>query len=207
MTNDDRVPLVRPATKVQGILPLVAGRWSPRAFDPRPVEPEKLKRIFEAASWAASSFNEQPWRYFVALASDPHRPKIESLLVESNAWAKRAPVLIVAAASTTFARNGRPNAVAIHDLGLADASMSLQALQEGVAVHGMAGFDAARAKTELLMPADWQPVAMWAMGYPGGLSSLPEPLRTRELEPRTRRPLSQTVFAGEANRAHPATAG
>ena len=84
--------------------------------------------------------------------------------------------------------------------------MTLQAMHEGVLAHGMAGFDAARAKTELGMPADWQPVAMWAMGYPGALDSLAEPLRARELDPRTRRPLSQSVFGGEAKAPHAAFA-
>jgi nitroreductase len=198
---------MRPATDVPGILPLIAGRWSPRAFDPAPIEPQKLKRIFEAARWAASSYNEQPWRFFLANKGDPHRGKIESFLMDANAWAKRAPSLVVAATSTVFSHDESHNMVAVHDLGLADESMSLQALHEGVAVHGMAGFDAARAKTELKMPAEWQPVAMWALGYPGTLDSLPEQLRSRELAPRTRRPLSQTVFASEANQPHSIFAG
>ena len=80
--------------------------------------------------------------------------------------------------------------------------MTIQAMQEGVLVHGMAGFDAPRAQTELAMPGDWRAIAMWAMGYPGLLDSLPEPLRARELEPRTRRPLSQTFFGGETGKGH-----
>jgi len=202
MTSADKVPLLRPASQVPGLLEFITGRWSPRAFEPRPVEPDKLLRIFEAARWAASSFNEQPWHYFVASRDDAHRAKIESFLVEANSWAKVAPVLVVASASTIFSRNGKPNPVAIHDLGLADAWMTLQALQEGISVHGMAGFDTARAQVELRMPGDWRAVAMWAMGYPGSQESLVEPLRSRELEPRTRRPLSETVFAGETGKAH-----
>jgi nitroreductase len=201
-----RVPFERPASGVPGVHPLIAARWSPRAFDARPIEPDKLLRIFEAARWAASSYNEQPWRFFLALAGEPHSDRIESFLVEANGWARKAPALLVAATATTFARNGKKNGVAIHDLGLAAATMTLQAMHEGILVHGMAGFDAGRAKAEMHMPPDWEAVAMWAMGYPGTLEGLPEPLRSRELEPRVRRPLSATVFAGEAGQAHPAFA-
>jgi nitroreductase len=203
MAESETLPLFRSATQVSGLLTVIAGRWSPRAFDPKPVEPEALHRIFEAARWAASSFNEQPWRFFLALRRDPHRAKLESFLVEANAWAKNAPVLMLAATSTIFARNGKSNTVAVHDLGLADATMTIQAMQEGVLVHGMAGFDAARAQTELAMPGDWRAIAMWAMGYPGSLDALPEQLRARELEPRARRPLSQTIFASRTGETHP----
>jgi nitroreductase len=203
MTATSTFPLLRPAIEVTGILTVIAGRWSPRAIEPRQVEPEVLHRIFEAARWAASSFNEQPWRFYLALRRDPHRAKLESFLVEANAWAKAAPVLMLAATSTIFSRNGRSNPVAVHDLGLANATMTIQAMQEGVLVHGMAGFDAARSQTELAMPGDWRAIAMWAMGYPGSIDQLPEPLRARELEPRTRRPLSQTVFGGETGKPHP----
>ena len=203
MSEPSTVPLLRTTTEVSGLLTVIAGRWSPRAFDPRPVEPDKLERIFEAARWAASSFNEQPWRYYLALRRDAHRPKLESFLVDANAWAKASPVLLLTATSTIFSRNGRTNSVAVHDLGLANANMTIQAMQEGVLVHGMAGFDVARAQTELAMPGDWRAIAMWAMGYPGSIDALAEPLRERELEPRARRPLSQTVFGGETGKAHP----
>jgi nitroreductase len=203
----EMVPFMRPASDVPGVLPIIAGRWSPRAFDPRPVEPDKLHRIFEAARWAASSFNEQPWRYFLAQKGEPHRAKLESFLVDANAWAKAAPVLLLAATSTIFSKNAKPNPVAVHDLGLANATMILQAMHEGVLMHGMAGFDPVRAKSELAMAPDWQPVAMWAMGYPGTLDILPEPLRERELAPRTRRPSSQTIFASNAAEPHPLFAG
>jgi nitroreductase len=204
MSATETVPLMRPATEVAGILPAIAGRWSPRAFDPRPLERDKVVRIFEAGRWAASSFNEQPWRFFLAGKSEAHRAKLESLLVEANAWAKAAPILFVAATSTIFSKNGKSNPVAVHDLGLADAAISIQAMQEGVLVHGMAGFDAVRAKTELAMPADWHAIAMWAMGYPGSLHSLALPLQQRELEPRVRRPLSETIFAADPKTPHPA---
>jgi nitroreductase len=203
MASIEMVPLLRPASDVGGLLEFIVGRWSPRAFDPRPVDSDSLHRIFEGARWAASSFNEQPWRFFIALKRDPHRAQFESLLVEQNAWAKVAPVLFVAAASTVFSRNGKPNPVAVHDLGLADATMTMQAMQEGVLMHGMAGFDAPRAQVELRMPGDWRAIAMWAMGYPGQIDILPEPLRSRELEPRTRRPLAETVFGAQAGQTHP----
>jgi nitroreductase len=202
-----RVPVQRPAEVEHEILPLIAGRWSPRAFDPRPVEREKLLRLFEAARWSASCFNEQPWRFFVALKDDAHRPMLEGFLVEGNFWAKNAPVLMLAAAVTTFARNGNPNRTAVHDVGLACANLMIQAVHEGLVAHGMAGFSVERATVELQLPETVVPAAMWAIGYPGFVEDLPEHLRERELGPRTRRRVEHTVFADSLERAHPLVQG
>jgi nitroreductase len=198
-----RVPVQRPADTEHEILPLIAGRWSPRAFDSRPVETDKLLRLLDAARWSASCFNEQPWRFFLATKDDAHRPMLEAFLVDGNAWARSAPLLMLTAAHTLFARNDQPNRVALHDVGLACANLVIQAVHEGLCAHGMAGFSVERAKADLQLPDHLVPVAMWAIGYPGFVEDLPSHLQAREMAPRTRRRLEHTVFAGSLEQAHP----
>ena len=120
---------------------LLAKRWSPYAFADRPVSDDDLRSLFEAARWAASSYNEQPWRYIVATKADPEEfERLLSCLVEGNqAWAKAAPVLALGCTSLNFALNGKPNAAAQHDLGLASASLTLEATARGLFVHQMIG--------------------------------------------------------------------
>jgi nitroreductase len=178
---------------------LLAHRWSPRAFADRPVDAATLRRLFEAARWAASSYNEQPWHYLVATRENPEEfQKMLACLVEFNqTWAKAAPALAISVARTRFQRDGSPNVHARHDVGAASASMSIQATELGLAVHQMAGFDAARARDTYHIPADYEPVAALAIGYPGDPASLPEALRKRETAPRTRKPVSDFVFSGD----------
>ncbi len=177
---------------------LLRRRWSPRAFSDRPVEPEKLRCLLEAARWAPSSYNEQPWAYLVATREDPEEyARMLSVLAEGNiAWAQRAPVLMLSLARLNFERNGRPNRYAFHDVGQATANLVTQATALGLFVHQMAGFHAERARELFSIPAGWEPVAAIALGYPGDPESLPESLREREFAPRTRKPLEQFVFAG-----------
>ncbi len=177
---------------------LLRRRWSPRAFSDRLVEPEKLRSLLEAARWAPSSFNEQPWAYLVATRNDPEEyARLLSVLVEGNiAWAHRAPVLMLSLAKLNFERNGKPNRHAFHDVGLASANLVTQATALGLAVHQMAGFQVEKARELYGIPAGWEPVAAIALGYPGETDSLPEPIRQRELAPRTRKPLEQFVFTG-----------
>lgn len=174
---------------------LLAERWSPRAFEERAVEPAALASLFEAARWAPSCFNEQPWRFFVAERADQAAfERLAGCLVEGNAWARQAPLLVISATSGTFAHNGKPNPHAWHDVGLAAMSLVVQAQALGLSVHQMAGFDAARARTVLELPSGFEPVTMLAIGYRGPAESLPEKLAQRELAARTRRPLAATVF-------------
>ncbi len=177
---------------------LLRRRWSPQAFSDRPVEPEKLRSLLEAARWAPSSFNEQPWAYLVATRDDPEEyARLLSVLVEGNiGWAQRAPVLMLSLAKLNFERNGKPNRHAFHDVGLASANLITQATALGLAVHQMAGFHAEKARELYGIPAGWEPVAAIALGYPGEADSLPEPIRQRELAPRARKPLEQFVFTG-----------
>jgi nitroreductase len=177
---------------------VVRERWSPRAFAERNVPPEVLRNIFEAARWAPSSSNLQPWAYIVATRDDRENfEKVLSTLVEFNAnWAKHAPVLALSVAQVKNPKDGSPNRHAFHDVGSASAQLTLQAVSQGLLVHQMAGFDPNSARQTFKIPADWEAVAAMAIGYPGNPDSLPDPLKQRETAPRTRKPLSEFVNTG-----------
>ena len=183
---------------------LIRDRWSPRAFANKPVEPAILASLFEAARWAPSSNNEQPWAYLVATKDDAENfAKTLSVLVEFNAdWAKEAPVLMIAVSRLNF-QNGTPNRNAFYDTGAATALLSVEATARGLAIHQMAGFDLAKAKQVFEIPADCAPIAAVAIGYPGDPSALPEKLRDREVAPRTRKPLSEFVMSGRWGHTSP----
>lgn len=176
--------------------PLLAERWSPLAFDSRPIAPEHLGSLLEAARWAPSCFNEQPWSFLVGTRSDPEgHARLLSCIVEANArWAAKAPVLMLSVASSSFARNGKPNRHAQHDVGLAVENMVIQAQTMGLVVHQMGGFDAQKARRQLAIPEGQEPMAMIAIGYPAEVDSLPEELRDRERAPRSRKELSAIAF-------------
>jgi nitroreductase len=188
----------KPAATEIPLHELIRNRWSPRAFADKTVPPEVLRSLFEAARWAPSSNNEQPWAYLVATKDDAENfAKMLGVLVEFNAgWAKDAPVLALSVAHTTTQRDGRPNRVALHDVGSATAQLTFEANARGLQVHQMAGFDAEKARQTFAIPPDWEPVAAMAIGYPGNPDSLPEKLRDRELAPRTRKPLGEFVMTG-----------
>lgn len=178
---------------------LIEKRWSPVAFSPRPVEPEKLRSVLEAARWAASSFNEQPWVYLVATKDDAENfQRLLVCLVEGNqVWAKHAPVLMLSVAKLNFALNGSANRHALHDVGAASACLTIQATALGLHVHQMAGYDVERARKEFSIPAGFEPAAAMALGYIGDDSGLPEKLRARNKAARKRKPLSDFVFSGK----------
>jgi len=187
---------------------LLAKRWSPYAFSDRPVARETLQSLFEAARWAASSYNEQPWRYIVATKETPEEfERLLSCLVEANQeWAKSAPVLAIGCASLKFARNGKPNAAAIHDLGQASASLTLEATSRGLFVHQMIGILPDRVRELYGVPEDVQPLTGVAIGHLGDSHALSEKLKTRDLASRQRRPLSEFVFSGRWGEAADLTA-
>jgi nitroreductase len=176
----------------------VAERWSPRAFSDKPVAPDVLQSLFEAARWAPSSSNEQPWAYIVATKDDAENfAKLLSVLVPFNVtWAQHAPVLALAVAELAFAKNGTPNRNAQHDVGAASAWLTVEATSRGLFVHQMAGYDHDKARQVFGIPAGWEPIAAIAIGYPGDPDSLPQPLRDREGAPRTRKPISEFVMSG-----------
>jgi nitroreductase len=178
---------------------LIRERWSPRAFAGKPVPQDALHSIFEAARWAPSSNNEQPWAYLVATRDDQENfEKMLSVLVEFNAaWARSAPVLAIAVAHLTFVKNNAPNRNAQYDTGAASAWLSVEATARGLAVHQMAGFDPEKARQLFGIPAGWEAIAALAIGYPGDPASLPQPLKDREMAPRTRKPIAEFVMSGQ----------
>jgi len=178
-----------------GLNELIAARWSPRAFSDKKVSSEDLTKIFTAASWAASSSNEQPWRFLVGKKGDDTYAKILDSLVPFNQdWAKSAPILILSVAKKTFAKNGNSNPYALHDTGAATAIMSIEAMALGIHTHGMGGFDHDKARAHFDLPEDYETGAVWALGYLGDPETLPEHLKKMELSPRERKPLEAFVF-------------
>lgn len=190
--------MLKPAPTDVPLNELVRNRWSPRAFADKPVAPEVLRSLFEAARWAPSSNNEQPWAYLVATKEDPANfANMLSVLVEFNAgWAKHAPVLVLSVAHLKMQKDGAPNRHALHDVGSASAQLTFEANSRGLFVHQMAGFDVDKARKVFAIPPDWEPVAAMAIGYSGDPQALPERLRERELTPRARKPLSEFVMIG-----------
>jgi nitroreductase len=187
------------ATESPPIHPLVSKRWSPYTFADRPVPAEGLHALFEAARSAPSSSNEQPWRYLVATRDDESAyERMLSCLVEGNrTWAWRAPVLALGVASLTYARNGRPNDAALHDLGQASALLTVEATARGLSVHQMGGILPDRIRELYGVPEDFRPFTALAIGYAGEAGDdVPEKYRERDRTRRPRRPLAETVFAG-----------
>jgi nitroreductase len=177
---------------------LIRNRWSPRAFSDKPIPQEVLRSLFEAARWAPSSNNEQPWAYIVATKeAKVNFDKILGTLVEFNAgWAKNAAALAIAVAKLAFANNHSPNRNAQYDTGAATALLSVEATARGLVVHQMAGFDPEKARQAFAIPDGWEPIAAIAIGYPGDPNSLSPKLKDRELAPRTRKPIRDFVMTG-----------
>jgi nitroreductase len=179
------------------LLPAIAARWSPRAFDPdRPLTEANLEPLLEAARWAASSSNMQPWRLAWALRGEPAFDRILATLAAGNqVWAHRAGALLIGCA--VLARpNGAANRHAAHDLGQALAQLAVQATADGIVLHMMGGFDVAAAREALAVPEGIEPYTAVALGWPGDPALLDEPLRARETAPRERLPLSQMAPRG-----------
>ncbi|WP_165251355.1 nitroreductase family protein [Paludisphaera soli] len=184
---------------------LHARRWSPYAFDDRPVAEDDLRSLFEAARWTASSYNEQPWAYIVATKADPEAfAKMLACLVEANqAWAGAAPVLTIGCVRKTFRKDGKPNAAAEHDLGAASFALTLEAVSRGLYVHQMIGILPDKVRETFGVPDDVAPLTALAIGHLGDPSTLPENLRTRDVTPKPRRPLAEFVFGDAWGHASP----
>jgi nitroreductase len=180
-------------------------RWSPRAFSDRMVEPEKLQSLFEAARWAPSSSNEQPWQFIVATKQAPEdHARLLSCLVEGNQqWARLAPVLMVSVAKLNFDKTGKPNRHAFHDVGLAVGSMLVEATALDLCVHQMAGFSPEKVREIYRVPDGFEPVAAIAVGYGADVEDIPEAFRQAELGPRSRRPIQSFVFQGQWGQPSP----
>lgn len=195
----------KPASPDYIINDLMERRWSPRLFEDRAVEPQKIMMLLEAARWAPSCFNEQPWRYLVFDGRDKEAmAKARACLSEGNAWAREAPVLMLSVAKEAFTHNLKPNRTAHHDVGLASENLVLEAVEVGLATHQMAGFDLECARRDFDIPEGFTPIAMIALGYPyrGGFDNLPEKVRERELATRSRKPVSDIAFDGTWNKSY-----
>ncbi len=169
-------------------------RWSPRAFAPKPIARGVLQNVFEAARWAPSCFNAQPWRFAYVLRDTPAWQSWLDLLVEGNrVWARNASALIAVISRTTYERNGGPAPTHSFDAGAAWMSLALQAARLGLASHGMQGFDGDRARRTLGVPDTYDLPAIVAIGYRGDVDALPAELRERE-QPSPRKSLSEIVF-------------
>ena len=185
------------AAPFEGMLPTIAHRWSPRAFTDKAVSSNDLKIILEAARWAASSSNEQPWRFFVGIqGSETHTKIFETLVGFNQSWANKPNVLILGTSRLKDGK-GNPNSYALYDLGQASVSLVLQATALGIATHSMGGFDHHAARSAFNLNEDYAIGAVIAMGYQAEPSSLPnEKLEEREIAPRQRKPLSEIALLG-----------
>ena len=188
------------ATTQVKIHDLIASRWSPRAFDPdKPVSHADLLALLEAARWAPSCFNDQPWRYIVCIKDSDATAWQNALAViaeKNQLWAKNAPILILSVAMSNFNHNGKANRWAMHDTGAASLSLCLQANALGLIVHQMGGFDADQARQVFNLPDECTPLAMMAIGYQAEAATLDESFQGSELAERSRTPLQQHFYSG-----------
>jgi nitroreductase len=189
-------PLSNSRTPEVDIDPMFTDRWSPRSFAPEPLSEEELQSLFEAARWAPSCYNEQPW-VFIYAVSEGDRQRFATALVEQNRlWASRAPVLLFVVARLEFARNGKANRHGIFDAGAAWMSLALQARKRGLYAHAMAGFSVERAHEVLAVPRQgYEIMAAVALGRRDDPALLPATVAANEA-PNGRRPLVDVAFAG-----------
>jgi nitroreductase len=189
---------MKPAPTAYPVHELIRNRWSPRSFSAQPVEQEKLNQVFEAASWAFSAMNAQPWQYIYAHKADTKafQKILDCLLPANQPWARNAAVLIVALAKTNY-DNGQPNVAALHDLGAANATLMLEATALGLYGHLMGGFDREKTRQAFSLPEGLAPAVIIGLGYLGPAEQLEEPALSREKAARTRRPISEFVFQNE----------
>lgn len=175
---------------------LIQKRWSPRAFSSQPVEQEKVMALLEAARWAASSANEQPWRFICATKEQAERyDRLFECLNEGNqVWAKAAPVLIMTLVKTQLERNNKPNRWALHDLGLAIGNLTTQASALDLYVHSMGGFSVEKARQLFNLPSEIEPATMIAVGYLGAPDQLPAGLKEREMAEQQRKALDELIL-------------
>ena len=174
---------------------LIARRWSARAFSTKKVEKSKILSILEAARWAPSSRNEQPWRYIVFTDDNPEKiDKARSVLLEINNYAKRAPILICAITKKTYSDTGTYNKLHFHDLGAANENMFLESFNQGLIMHEMGGFDRDKARKVFNISDEYEIGIMIAIGYQDSHQILPERYREKAFSPRERKPLSKIAF-------------
>jgi nitroreductase len=194
--TSEEIEKIKYAATEDGIAELIRKRWSPRAFSDKEVSSGELEKLFLAASWAASSYNEQPWRFFAGRRGDETHKKIFHSLMEFNQqWASTAPVLLLSVGKKTFTQNGNPNPYALHDTGAATAYLALEATALGMHAHSMGGFDKDVARASFGVPSDFEIGAVTAVGYLGDPSTLSDYFKKADTSPRSRKPLAEFVFS------------
>ena len=190
----------KPAITQVPIAEIIAKRWSPRAFDAsKPVSQAQIIALLEAARWAPSCFGDQPWRFLVwnkNMDESAWQQAFDCLAPSNQTWVKAAPVLMLTCADTLFGHNQQPNRWGQHDTGAAAENLCLQASSMGLAVHQMGGFNSDLAREKFVIPAQYTPMAMLAVGYEGDANNLPDDLKARELAQRKRKPLGELFFDG-----------
>ena len=196
---------IKKAATDHPIQQVLAKRWSPYGFEDRPVSEADLRSLFEAARWAASSYNEQPWNYLVATRENSQEfGRLLSCLVEANqAWAKAAPVLALGVVSLRFAKNNQDNRAAVHDLGLAAGNLVAEATARGLSVHQMIGILPDKAREIYQIPEHFEAWTAMAIGYKADPATLPDALKERDLTLRQRKPLGKFVFTGKWGQSLP----
>jgi nitroreductase len=195
--------VIKHANTAHPIQDFVAKRWSPYGFADRDVPEADLHSLFEAARWAASAFNEQPWSYIVATKTqEAEFTRVLSCLVEANqSWAKAAPVLALGVATLNFKRNNKPNHVAFHDLGLATGNLVAEATARGLCVHQMSGILPDHAREIYDIPEGSETVTGIAIGYAGDPEAFPKVIQERDSTPRERKPQRDFVFGASWGKA------
>ncbi len=178
------------------VLDLIEQRWSPRSFSDEPVDPKLLRQLFDAARWAPSSYNEQPWRFIVAKKEQPDEYKnvLDVVMPVNQQWAQGAPVLILTVIKTDFSRNGASNRAARHDLGQAVAYLTLEAMRNDLYMHQMAGIELVEARERFNIPEGYEPFTVIALGYLGD---------TEPSANRSRKELDEIVFRGDWENREP----
>lgn len=187
--------MLKIANTVYPVLEIIKNRWSARSFSDRAINSEQLRTLVEAASWAPSANNEQPWRFMVAKKDEELFGKLHGSLMGGNQpWVKNAAALVLVLAKDTFTNSGKPNAWASHDVGIATGYLLLQATELGIYCHPMAGYDKLKLFDLVTIPEGYTPQCIIAMGYLDEAEKLEEPYRTRELTPRSRKSVEELML-------------
>lgn len=184
----------KPASTDYPIMDVIANRWSPVIYSERKVEQETVESLLEAARWAPSSFNEQPWSYVVGYKGDENHQKIGETLADGNAWAKDAPVLMISVAKTFFDHKHNPNRHYMHDTGMATMNLVLQATEMDLVTHQMAGFDVDKTRELFNIPGDYEPGSVIVIGYAGDVDSAPDDMKERDSASRQRKNLGDLYW-------------
>jgi len=186
--------MIKTAVTRLPVIDLIKNRWSARAFSDQNLTDEHMLTLIEAAAWAPSSMNEQPWRYRYALRGTVLFDQLgDSLLSGNQPWAKNAAALLLCTTKKNFAKNGSPNRHAMHDTGMANAFLMLQATQMDIYGHLMGGYDPAKLRASVNLSEDEEDVCIIALGFLGTPDQLEEPFRTREITPRSRKAIEEFI--------------